>query len=107
MTEPKRRQGQRGATPKPICPKCGEILKRNYTREVINGKQQYVASGWICPSSTCDYIVKDLVELENNDERTENSTDKAEKIKKLTVEFVKKHEELNRLAEQINELEKE
>lgn len=107
MTEPKRRQGQRGATPKPICPKCGEILKRNYTREVINGKQQYVASGWICPSSTCDYIVKDFVELEDNDERTENSTDKAEKIKKLTFEFVKKHEELNQLAEQINELEKE
>jgi hypothetical protein len=33
--------------------------------------------------------------------------DKTEKIKKLTVEFVKKHEELNKLAEKINELEKE
>jgi len=71
MTETKRRQGQRGATPKPLCPKCGDILKRNYTREVINGKQQYVASGWICPSSTCDYIIKDLVELEDTEEGEE------------------------------------
>jgi hypothetical protein len=28
-------------------------------------------------------------------------------IKKLTAEFIKKHEELNRMAEEINELEKE
>jgi DNA-binding transcriptional regulator GbsR (MarR family) len=34
-------------------------------------------------------------------------TDKAEKIKKLTAEFVKKHEELNSLAEMIKELETE
>ena len=107
MTETKRRQGQSGATPKPTCPKCGEILKRNSTREVINGKQQYVASGWTCPSSTCDYIVKDFVELKDMEEETENNTDKAEKIKQLTAEFVKKHEELNRLAELINELETE
>jgi hypothetical protein len=31
----------------------------------------------------------------------------AEETKKLTAEFVKKHEELNKLAEMINELEKE
>jgi len=37
----------------------------------------------------------------------EISTDKVEQIKKLTDEFVKKREELNRLAELINELEKE
>jgi hypothetical protein len=37
----------------------------------------------------------------------EISTDKVEQIKKLTDEFVKKQEELNRLAELINELEKE
>jgi len=64
----KKRQGQRGATPKPTCPKCGDILKQNYTREVINGKQQYVASGCICPSSTCDHIIKDLVELEDTED---------------------------------------
>ena len=46
-------------------------------------------------------------EEERQEEEDQNGTDKAEKIKKLTAEFVKKHEELNRLAEQINELEKE
>jgi hypothetical protein len=40
-------------------------------------------------------------------EGVEIGTDKVKKIKKLTDEFVKKREELNRLAEQINELEKE
>ncbi len=38
-------------------------------------------------------------------EETDEATDKAEKIKKLQAEFMKKHEELNRLAEQIDELE--
>jgi hypothetical protein len=37
----------------------------------------------------------------------EINTDKVEQIKKLTDEFVKKREELNRLAELINELETE
>ena len=46
-------------------------------------------------------------EAERQKEEDQNGTDKAEKIKKLTAEFVKKHEELNRLAEQINELETE
>ncbi len=55
----KRRQGQNGATPKLLCPKCGEYLKRNYIREIIDGKQRFVKSGWTCPSSTCDYIIKD------------------------------------------------
>lgn len=48
------------------------------------------------------YIIKDFVELE---EEAETETDKAGEIKKLQAEFLKKHEELNRLAEQINELE--
>jgi len=68
MVEKKRRQGQGGATPKEICPKCGEYLKRNYIRELVNGKQQFVKSGWTCPSSTCDYIIKDFVELEDVEE---------------------------------------
>jgi hypothetical protein len=45
--------------------------------------------------------------VHGEEEEDENVIDKAEKIKKLTAEFVKKHEELNILAEQINELEKE
>jgi hypothetical protein len=77
MTEKKRRQGQRGATPKPICPKCGEYLKRAYTRELVNGKQQYVKSGWSCPSSTCDYMAKDFVELDEG-EPVDNVKDFAE-----------------------------
>jgi hypothetical protein len=66
-----------------------------------------VRFGQFCPNPACDYVVKNLVEVKEEEEETENDTDKAEKVKKLTVEFVKKHEELNRLAEQINELEKE
>ena len=109
MTETKRRQGQKKAngttaTPKPLCPKCGEILRRNYTQEPVNGKRRFIKSGWMCPSVTCDYIIKDLVELEDE---ADTGADKAYKIKKLTAEFMKMHEQLNRLAEQINELEKE
>lgn len=40
-------------------------------------------------------------------EGQEKDVEKGEKIKKLTAEFVKKHEQLNKLAEQINELEKD
>lgn len=104
MVEKKRRQGQNGAAPKPICPKHDEYLKRIYTRERIDGKWHYIPYGWTCPSSSCDYIVKDFVELE--DEAVED-TDKAGKIKKLTAEFIKTHERLNELAEQIKELETE
>jgi hypothetical protein len=64
----KRRQGQNGATPKLLCPKCGEYLKRNYIRDIVNGKQCFVKSGWTCPSSACDYIVKDHLKLENIEE---------------------------------------
>jgi len=46
-------------------------------------------------------------EVERQKEEDQSGTDKAEKIKKLTAEFVKKHEELNKLAEQINELKTE
>lgn len=103
MTEPKRRQGQGGATPKLLCPKCGEYLKRNYTRELVEGKQQFVKSGWTCPNVSCDYIIKDFVELE---EETEKDTEPEDKLKKLQAEFFKTHDQLNTLAEQINALEK-
>lgn len=108
MEEKKRRQGQkkgdRMATPKKICPKCGEYLKTVWMLE----NRKYKRYGLGCPSPSCDYVIKDLVELEDTDEEEDtNGTDKADKIKKLTAEFVKKHEELSRLAEQINELETE
>ncbi len=109
MTEPKRRQGQKKANgktaiPKPVCPKCGEICVRSYTRGNEERKRAYIGSGWMCPSATCDYLTKDFVEMK--DEAAED-TDKAEKIKKLTAEFVKTHERLNELAELIHELETE
>jgi hypothetical protein len=51
-------------------------------------------------------MIKDFVKLEDIEE-AEKGTDKGEKIKQLTAEFFKTHEQLNKLAEQINELEKE
>jgi hypothetical protein len=68
MVEKKRRQGQRGATPKPICPKCGEYMKRCYTRSNEENKRAYVGMGWACPIPSCDYIIKDFVELEDIEE---------------------------------------
>ncbi len=73
MAEKKRRQGQikpdgKQAVSKPVCPKCGEITVRAYTRGNAERKRAYIGSGWMCPSSTCDYIVKDYVELEDETE---------------------------------------
>ena len=77
MTEKKRRQGQQVATPKPLCPKCGEYLIRNYIHKSIDGKQAFIGSGWTCSSATCDYIVKDFVEL-GESENVEKVKDFAE-----------------------------
>jgi hypothetical protein len=54
-------------------------------------------------------VEKDVTNIVHSEpqEGAEIGTDKVEKIKKLTYEFVKKQEELNRLAEQIDELENE
>jgi hypothetical protein len=67
-TEKKKRQGQKKANgktaiPKPVCSKCGEILIRIYTQRPVDGKRRFIKSGWSCPSVTCDYIIKDMVEL--------------------------------------------
>lgn len=72
-TEKKRRQGQKKADgttakAKPVCPKCGEICVRSYTRGNEERKRAYIGSGWACPSKTCDYIIKDLVQLEDTEE---------------------------------------
>jgi len=75
MTEQtKRRQGQmkpngREAVPKPLCPVCDVYLKRIYARGHKNGSAQFIVAGWMCPSATCDYIVKDYVELEDTEKR--------------------------------------
>ena len=69
----KRRQGQKKpdgtrATPKPTCPKCGEITVRVSFRGDQSKKRAYIPAGWMCPSSTCDYIIKDFVEIEDTEE---------------------------------------
>lgn len=68
--ENKRRQGQKrkdgtASKPKEICPKCGEYLKTAYKQE----NRKFVRVGSVCPSNACDHIIKDFVELgEENDE---------------------------------------
>lgn len=65
MTEKKRRQGQKGVKKiKEVCPKCGEYLKTAWVLE--NRKWKRV--GLSCPSSTCDYIIKDFVEPKAEEE---------------------------------------
>jgi len=83
MTETKRRQGQikadgTKATPKPVCPKCGEITVRVSFRGDKNRGRAYIPTGWMCPSSTCDYIIKDYVELKDDEENVDNVKDFAE-----------------------------
>lgn len=70
MVEKTHRQGQikpngEKATPKPTCPKCGKILVRVSFRGDKSRGRAYIPAGWMCPSSTCDYIIKDFVELED------------------------------------------
>lgn len=68
MTETKRRQGQKGAEPKNVCPKCEkEYLKTSYGTD----KKKFVRIGQYCPNPACDYIVKDFVELEDTEDGEE------------------------------------
>jgi ssDNA-binding Zn-finger/Zn-ribbon topoisomerase 1 len=67
-TEHKKRQEQQGAALKPLCPKCGEFLKRLYTRGKVGGKLKYVEFEFMCSSSTCEYIIKNFIGLEDTDE---------------------------------------
>jgi hypothetical protein len=61
-----RRQGQGGAKPKEICPKCSEYLQSCYIRGSKEEGRNMKKVGLCCPSSTCDYIVKDFTELEDS-----------------------------------------
>jgi len=78
MTEKKRRQGQkkgdRTATPKKTCPRCGEYLKTAWVVE--NRKMQRI--GLSCPSRTCDYIVKDPIEQEEEQDGETESINEPE-----------------------------
>lgn len=68
MTEIKRRQGQRGSKPKDICPKCEkEYLQTAY----IKKEKKWVRVGLCCPSPSCDYLIKDFIEMEDTEEGEE------------------------------------
>ncbi len=61
----RQQQGRDGAIPKTICPKCGkEYLKTAGGRE----GRAWRRIGQYCPDPSCDYIVKDFVELEDETE---------------------------------------
>jgi len=61
----KQQNGWSGATPKTICPKCEkEYLKTAGGRDGKTWKK----IGQYCPNPTCDYIIKDFVELEGKKE---------------------------------------
>jgi hypothetical protein len=61
----KRRQGQPGTKiTKTVCPKCEqEYLKTAWSTE----NRKWVRIGLFCPSPSCDYIIKDFVELEDTE----------------------------------------
>lgn len=64
MTEKKRRQGQKGATPKTVCPKCEkEYLKTAWMLE----NRRYKRVGLCCPNPSCDYMIKDWIEVEEEE----------------------------------------
>ena len=70
MVDKKRRQGQKGATPKEICPKCGkEYLKTAGGRE----GRAWRRIGQYCPNHACDYMVKDYIELEDSEDTKEET----------------------------------
>ena len=41
---------------------------KDVTPEIKNDKRQFVELGWMCPSKTCDYLIKDFVELKDIEE---------------------------------------
>jgi hypothetical protein len=73
-----RRKGQKKpdgttATPTPTCPKCearkGESIDliRTYSRGVnAHGRRTFIPDGWRCPDKSCDFIMKDFVEIEDD-----------------------------------------
>jgi hypothetical protein len=65
----KRRQAQKKAdgtesVPKELCPKCENYLKTAGGREGKTWKR----IGLYCPNPSCDYIIKDYIELEDMEE---------------------------------------
>jgi hypothetical protein len=72
----KRRQAQKKANgkiavPKEICLKCGAYLQSCYIHTSEAGKRTIKRIGLVCPNVSCDYIIKDFVELEDTEEGEE------------------------------------
>ena len=51
--KPKRRQKGRGKTVKPICPHCGEDMRRAYKSSTSEGNTKMIPTGWEC--EVCKY----------------------------------------------------
>jgi hypothetical protein len=61
----RKQQGRDGSKPKDICPKCKqEYLKTIWMLE----NRKYKRIGLGCPSPSCDYLTKDLIEVEDIEE---------------------------------------
>jgi hypothetical protein len=60
----RKQQGREGAKAKTICPKCGEYyLKTAWITE----NRKWKRMGLCCPNPSCDYIIKDWVELDEGE----------------------------------------
>ena len=65
-----RQQQGRGKTQKIICPKCAkEYLKTAWMLE----NKKFKRVGLCCPSSSCDYIIKDAVDPGDDEEENETA----------------------------------
>lgn len=66
----RQQQGRGGAKARTVCPKCG----KEYL-ETAGGKKgnSWKRIGLYCPSVICDYIIKDMVELIDEEEQVEIS----------------------------------
>jgi hypothetical protein len=61
----RQQQGREGSTPKSICPKCEkEYLKTAWSTK----NRKWVRIGLFFPGASCDYIIKDFIELEDTEE---------------------------------------
>jgi len=68
MIEKKRRQG-RGKTLKTICTTCRqEYLQSCMGWQTEEGNRRLKRVGQYCPNPSCDYIIKDVVELDDPEE---------------------------------------
>jgi len=73
-----RRKGQKTgankkAVPKPTCPTCEklgkgriDLIRTYYRGRNADGEKTFIPDGWRCPDKSCDFIMKDFVEIEDD-----------------------------------------